>query len=257
MSLEQNKIIYSNKESAEHYSKDKYLLAPEKKMLNFISDKNLDSMLDIGVGAGRTTLHFAKYFKKYTAIDYSESMIEKCKQIFIKSNYAFIQQDARNLGSFPDNSFDFVMFSFNGIDCVSIDDRALVLNEVKRVLKVGGIFFFSVHNIFSIPLLYSLQLSKNPLKWLKEFKRVKKVNALNPKFNDINLKNAIEMIDGDIDFKAKYVYIKPNAQKQDLESLGFSEVIIYSLKNGYVIDCSEANQEQIKDSWVYYSCKKQ
>jgi SAM-dependent methyltransferase len=39
-----------------------------------------------------------------------------------------------------------VVFSFNGIDYVSHDDRLRVLAEVRRVLGPGGAFVFSSHN---------------------------------------------------------------------------------------------------------------
>jgi ubiquinone/menaquinone biosynthesis C-methylase UbiE len=39
-------------------------------------------MLDIGVGRGRTTMHFAQAAEEYWAIDYSEEMIAACRERF-------------------------------------------------------------------------------------------------------------------------------------------------------------------------------
>ncbi len=59
------------------------LQPPEKTILEMMQDKlgNM-KMLDIGVGAGRTTVHFAPLVQEYVGIDYSENMIKACKSSF-------------------------------------------------------------------------------------------------------------------------------------------------------------------------------
>src|SRR5208282_1678064 len=55
--------------------------------------------------------------------------------------------DAANLSLFPDDSFDVVVFSFNGIDYVLPEQaRRSCFAHVHRVLKAKGIFIFSSHN---------------------------------------------------------------------------------------------------------------
>lgn len=75
-------------------------------------------MLDIGVGAGRTTHHFAPLTKEYIGVDYSKNMIKARRRKF--RNYpkklTFKVADARDLKLFGDKYFDFALFSFNGID---------------------------------------------------------------------------------------------------------------------------------------------
>ena len=53
-------------------------------------------MLDIGVGGGRTTLHFDKLFKEYIGVDYVESMIKASWERLhdIKENILFKGCDA-------------------------------------------------------------------------------------------------------------------------------------------------------------------
>lgn len=101
-------------------------------------------MLDIGVGAGRTTHYFAHLTKEYVGIDYSENMIKVCREKF--QNYpkkiSFEVCDARSLKFFEDSYLDFVLFSYNGLDYMNHEDRLRVLREIRRATKEGGTFVF-------------------------------------------------------------------------------------------------------------------
>lgn len=80
----------------------------------------------------------------YTGIDYSEKFIQALK---VKIPEARLYcMDARKLFNFAADEFDFVNFSFNGLDYVNDNDRKKIMQEIMRVLKPGGIFFFSTHN---------------------------------------------------------------------------------------------------------------
>ena len=50
------------------------------------------------------------------------------------------------MSHFAHGTFDLVIFSYNGIDYVAHVDRLKILAEIRRVLKRGGVFFFSSHN---------------------------------------------------------------------------------------------------------------
>jgi SAM-dependent methyltransferase len=103
------------------------------------------SVLDIGVGGGRTTPYLSRRAGRYLGLDYASSMVEACQKRF--PDLEFRCEDATDLSSIPDNSFDIVVFSFNGIDCIPTDDgRRKCFGEVFRVLKPGGKFIFSSHN---------------------------------------------------------------------------------------------------------------
>lgn len=147
----QNASVYKKKRIVKIYSEQTELQKPEEGILNILkADLPEMKMLDIGVGAGRTTLHFAKRVKEYLAIDFSEEMIDACQQRFSDyPDYTFKVWDIRNLESFKDNSFDFILFSFNGIDYITHDGRLKVLKEIRRILKPQGYFCFSAHNLQS------------------------------------------------------------------------------------------------------------
>ena len=106
-------------------------------------------MLDIGIGCGRTTKFFIDKIKSYTGIDYSTEMIKQAQKKFSKNKNDLKVIDARNLYTIEGNTYDIVLFSFNGIDYVSHEDRIKILNEIYRVTKKNGYFILSSHNIHS------------------------------------------------------------------------------------------------------------
>lgn len=101
-------------------------------------------VLDIGVGAGRTTEFMRTLNLDYTGVDYSEGMIRQCGTRFPDARC--VHCDARDMSCFGDRSFEFVVFSNNGLDCLVHEDRLLALREINRVLATGGLFLFSTHN---------------------------------------------------------------------------------------------------------------
>lgn len=101
-------------------------------------------ILDLGVGAGRTTPLLRNISSNYVAIDYLPVMIAAARR---KSPDANLQiGDARNLSQFADSSFALVVFSHAGIDAVDHAGRAQIISEVSRVLKPCGVFWFSTLN---------------------------------------------------------------------------------------------------------------
>ena len=115
-------------------------------------------MLDIGVGTGRTVEFFAPLVDSYVGVDYAPRMIETCEAHFGGrwSKARFAVADIRNLSEFEAGSFDLVLFSFNGIDCISHEDRLKALEEIDRVCAPDGIFCFSSHNLNGLGQLYKL-----------------------------------------------------------------------------------------------------
>jgi SAM-dependent methyltransferase len=103
------------------------------------------AVLDLGVGAGRTTGPLSRSAERYVGVDYSQGMVDACR-----ARYPALElrrADATDLSAFGDAQFDAVVFSFNGIDCIRDDeDRARCLREAARVLREGGVFVLSSHN---------------------------------------------------------------------------------------------------------------
>jgi SAM-dependent methyltransferase len=153
-------------------------------------------ILDIGVGAGRTSRYFAPLARRYEAIDYSPVMVQYVKRTL--PQISVNQADFRDLRSFEDGSFDFVFATANVIDALSHQDRLRALSEASRVLRPAGILVFSTHNIhhkqaFSGPRLdwswNPIRLGFNAVKYLLgswNYPRVAPMRTTTPEYALLN-----------------------------------------------------------------------
>jgi len=249
--MELNQQTYNNENVITEYDRIDFLFKAENHILIKLGSylRNA-SVLDIGIGAGRTTKRLANLCDKYIGIDYSENFVEHCKKKFSSvQNASFNFADARFMPQFPSNSFDFILFSFNGIDSVDMKGRKLVMEECKRLLKDGGMFCFSFHNFYTIPKLYSLYVSKNPLKWNASWYRYKMVHKLNPPQNSFSDKDYIILRDGADNFKTDVMYTRPEFQLQMLKNYGFEPVCFYDAERGIKITVLQLGES--KAQWIY------
>ena len=254
-----NRNVYKRKRIVKLYSEHTDLQKPEETILNILkTDLREMKMLDIGVGGGRTTLHFAKLVKEYVGIDYSEEMVFACQQRFLgyPDHVSFRVCDVRNLEVFEDNTFDFILFSFNGIDYISYDDRLHALAEIKRVIKPGGYFCFSTHNLQSIhklfefkeQLCFQLLLPKKIIRWfLIRFVCNKDVNIRKLKDLQFAIFN-----DGAERFGVRTYYIKPIEQIKQLQAY-FKDIRVYLLNSGCEVG-EKTDMDSLNDDWLYYLC---
>ena len=106
-------------------------------------------ILDIGCGAGRTTIGLYKLgYHIIEGLDLSEAMIVQARRISKELNYNIIFSvgDAACLG-YDGGNFEAVLFSFNGIMQIpGRENRIKVLKEIKRILKPKGYFLFTTHD---------------------------------------------------------------------------------------------------------------
>ena len=104
-----------------------------------IGDISGKKILDFGSGEGITANHFAKE-NEVTAIEPSEEMLSNAWKDY---GYTQIIGDVNAVSSFEDETFD-VIICHNVLEY--IDDKATVVKELSRVLKVGGILSVAKHN---------------------------------------------------------------------------------------------------------------
>ena len=89
-----------------------------------------DKVLDLGCGGGRE--YFSKRYKMY-GLDISEIAAVNAKKLYVDA----VASDVRKI-PFADESFDVVM-SMDLLGHIPLEDKDQVINEIKRVLKPGGI----------------------------------------------------------------------------------------------------------------------
>jgi ubiquinone/menaquinone biosynthesis C-methylase UbiE len=257
--FENNYQVYTAREIVQHYSQLRQLQPAEQTILDLLRNKwSSMKMLDIGVGGGRTTQHFSSIVQEYTGIDYSQEMIAACQKRFPASTQSrsFAVGDARNMQQFADNSFDFILFSYNGIDSLSHSDRLQVFQEVSRVSKSGGYFFFSSHSLQGLEREFNWknQVSFNPLTSYVNLIMLVLLRFFNRSISPQQIKSSgYEIIqDESHNFRLKQYYVRPQEQIRQLQS-NFDNIKIYSWKSGLEI----TNPQELdanEDMWLYYFC---
>lgn len=255
--MNQNRQIYESEKVVQNYKKLQKLFPAEQIFYTLIENKlKKHSMLDLGVGAGRTTEFFADFFDKYIGIDFSSAMIDICKKKFIHlRNADFINADVACLPEMPESDFDFILFSLNGIDYLNnLEDRINLVSKIFKILKVDGIFAFSTHNTNAIKRVYSFQWPKrNPLKLFSEFFRYKKVRKKNGPIAFYQEKQFCQLYDGGEYFGALTSYILPSYQILLLKKAGFAEIKTVDIKGNFV---PYQIADTINDNWIHYICSK-
>jgi SAM-dependent methyltransferase len=212
-------------------------------------------MLDMGVGGGRTTRYFAPVVADYVGIDYADGMIQRCRRRF--PEYQFEQMDGRDLGQFRDRSFDFVLFSFNGLDYVGHSDRLKILQEIHRVLQPGGYFCFSSHNLQGIEPTFSLtqQLRWNPLTtyinlvmWLLLRLKNRGITA-----EQLKTLDAAILRDESHNFRLAHYYIRPHHQLHQLQPW-FHTLRAFAWQTGRELSTPQ-DLATHTEQWLYYLCQ--
>lgn len=143
-----NRDYFSDRGVVATYEAEEGLTEPERVLLDrFVPDDA--RVLDLGVGTGRTTEALRGRASSYVGIDYAPEMVAACRTRFPDTE--FLEGDAADLSRFADGSFDTVVFSFNGLDCLHPKrQRDRCLAEIHRVLTPDGTVVLSSHNIHAL-----------------------------------------------------------------------------------------------------------
>jgi ubiquinone/menaquinone biosynthesis C-methylase UbiE len=141
---------YEDPETVARYAGQPHLLTSERLLVGrfFPTGGNL---LDLGCGAGRTTIPLALGGFHVLGMDLSHGMLRAAtmQAAEVGTSIRFLQMDARAL-AYSNESFDGALFSYNAMDDVpGYSAKLQVLREVKRVLRRGAPFIFSAHSIWT------------------------------------------------------------------------------------------------------------
>lgn len=269
--MEQKKVYNHKKITADYAARD-YLYKAEASIIESLRPYLKDmSMLDMGVGAGRTTKYFLPLVNCYIGADYAPNMIEECRKKFSRRNI-FEVADVRDMKKFADDMFDFVLFSYNGIDSFDEKSRLVALSEIRRVLKNNGFFAFSTHNInwdgiyniFRLRTIYRKLIKKNGKNFFKgiflffkSFYFLLRLSMLNKKLimtafiKRLQKEGHGALADNSLNGKVRIYYSSSGYQITQLKEFGFCKVKTYSVNGIETSDEAELN----KGGWVYYLCQ--
>ena len=116
---EQAREVYESRSVVQTYT-DLHELQPAERAVLEALRHRLESMdmLDIGVGAGRTTVSFAPLVRRYVGVDYSRAMVEACRRRFA--------------GSTPEPTFEFSRGTPAGYNDPELSRQ--LMNVIARVL---------------------------------------------------------------------------------------------------------------------------
>ena len=106
-------------------------------------------LLDVGCGAGRVALGLARRgYTRVLGLDSCAPMVAEARRLAVGmgAEVEFWDGDARRL-PFPDQSFDGLIFAFNGLMQIpGRENRRTVLGELRRVIVPEGALVFTTHD---------------------------------------------------------------------------------------------------------------
>ena len=109
---------------------------------HFDTDLKSLTLLDLGSSTGLIANYLARYFDQVVGIDIDRPAVEFARSTHKKDNLAFIHGDSLKI-DMPGNYVDAVI-------CAQVyehvPDAAMMLEEVYRVLKSGGVCYFAAGN---------------------------------------------------------------------------------------------------------------
>ena len=211
-------------------------------------------ILDLGCGGGRTSQVLRQAASHYVGIDSCEQMIELCRRQYLDTEFHVCSSE--DLHIFPDASFDVVLFSFNGIDCMGHGQRLQSFQETRRVLKNGGLYIFSSHNrrcerVGNPPRLRFVRNPITQINLLFQF-LCQRHRHLKNKSKEIHAKHYDVLNDPGHDFLFLIYYIDPQDQITQAQEAGFE-----------ILEMVDAQGERLKfhddakhSAWIYYLARK-
>jgi 2-polyprenyl-3-methyl-5-hydroxy-6-metoxy-1,4-benzoquinol methylase len=132
-------------------------------------------VLEVGCGEGRGVSLLMQHAKTFTAVDKLEEVIESLRSKYPSGK--FLSMNIPPLGHLQDNAYDSIV-SFQVIE--HIQDDALFLKEIHRVLKPGGIALLTTPN-------RKMSLTRNP--WhIREYLPDELKNLASKFFTNVEMK---------------------------------------------------------------------
>ncbi len=242
------------------YARRDYLLPAELAALGEVWPSARGDVLDLGVGAGRTTRFLMGAARSYRAVDFNPEMVAVCRRRF--PGVQFDIGDARAHRCHDSEAFDLVFFSYNGIDYMNPGERPRVFAEALRLLRPGGAFVYSSHNLAALGTelsrleLPELALTANALTLAARVGRAG-VSLARSLANRARLVGHQRRGDGWAivnddahDYALLTVYVDPLRELELLADAGFGSGVTMLGLDGRVAE------NDLRDIWVHFVARK-
>ncbi len=260
--LESNQRTFADPRTVDFFVHAEALQPPEATISQLLGpDLATATMLDLGVGGGRTTAHFGPRVHRYVGVDYVPAMVAACRNRFARElrgsaanhgRFDIQHGDARDLAAFGRAEFDVVLFSHNGLDCVSHEDRLRVLGEIHRVGRERAWLCFSSHNLGRVSDL--LEGKRRGLGKVLDMVSTARIRGNNPDYATWFARPHATLRDGACGFRLVSYHIRADAQIRQLHDAGFVDVRVFSLTAGDELDVEAARRS--RDPWLTYLARR-
>ncbi len=144
-----NSVTYQSQRVIKSYAGFEDLFPAEADIFARYSRQFSGAVLDIAIGAGRTTRALLPRAKKYSGFDFSAGMVSLAKAYFPDADVR--QLDMRDTPRvFAGQRYDAILISFNGVDYISWEDRNALFARLREMLTPNGVFAFSTHDLEAV-----------------------------------------------------------------------------------------------------------
>lgn len=216
-------------------------------------------MIDVGVGAGRTSYTFGAVAGRYVGVDYSSVMVERARQAVGEDEHCrFMLADVRDLSTVSER-FDVALFSLNGLDTLGHQDRLEALRQLRGVMAADGVLLFSSHSAHWLRNRFpQYRGPSRPVTPVKAYRRAR-ATVRSLIFAGINAQLDLDSIertgwrqvrDGAHHFQLPIYYVTVREQQRQLRETGWRLMEIWDL-NGKEVDPARPG----RDWWLHYLCR--
>ena len=245
--------MFGEEEVVESYEDESLTPAEAILLLEFSSDFRGKSILDLGVGTGRTTRYLLPFSTRYVGLDFSSQMLASCKRKFPQAE--LILTDIRDLSILGSEKFDFVFAPYNFLDGLVHSDRMRVLESIRDRLNDDGIFAFSSHNLACQTRLHRpvLGRSRNPVTQIAMiatfFVGMKNYSRLKPL--EERHQGYAMLCDVSHNWRGLVYFVDRIEQEAQLEAAGFRLLKVYDSLGDELVS-GDSGKSSID---LYYVCK--
>ena len=164
------------------------------KALKIFKENKINNIIELGAGLGRDSIFFAKNNIKTKALDYSDSGIKIINNKIEKNNLSNVIStklfDVRKKLPFKDNSIEACYSHMLYCMALTTNDLKKLNNEIKRILKPGGINIYTVRHTNDGDFKNGIHVGEDLYEndgFIVHYFSKEKVNSLLDGFNNITL----------------------------------------------------------------------